>query len=33
MSVDKPYLTGHYTPVTDEITATTLTVEGRCRPS
>lgn len=32
MSVDKPYLTGHYTPVTDEITATTLPVEGTLPP-
>ncbi|MEU9881081.1 carotenoid oxygenase family protein [Streptomyces phaeochromogenes] len=32
MSVSKPYLTGHYTPVTDEITATTLTVEGTLPP-
>ncbi|MEU4493421.1 carotenoid oxygenase family protein [Streptomyces sp. NPDC023998] len=28
----KPYLTGHYTPVTDEITATDLTVEGNLPP-
>ncbi|MFE2851554.1 carotenoid oxygenase family protein [Streptomyces lavendulae] len=28
----KPYLTGHYTPVTDEITATELTVEGSLPP-
>ncbi|MEU5811370.1 carotenoid oxygenase family protein [Streptomyces sp. NPDC047718] len=28
----KPYLTGHYTPVTDEITATGLTVEGTLPP-
>jgi carotenoid cleavage dioxygenase len=32
MSIDKPYLTGHYTPVTDEITATELTVEGSLPP-
>ncbi|MFE2728691.1 carotenoid oxygenase family protein [Kitasatospora sp. NPDC059327] len=29
MTAAKPYLTGHYTPVADEITATGLTVEGR----
>ncbi|GAA2808468.1 carotenoid oxygenase family protein [Kitasatospora paracochleata] len=28
----KPYLTGHYTPVADEITATELTVEGTLPP-
>ncbi|WP_413804872.1 carotenoid oxygenase family protein [Streptomyces sp. OE57] len=28
----KPYLTGHYTPVADEITATSLTVEGTLPP-
>ncbi|MFJ9454378.1 carotenoid oxygenase family protein [Kitasatospora sp. NPDC101447] len=28
----KPYLTGHYTPVADEITATGLTVEGTLPP-
>ncbi|WP_328296845.1 carotenoid oxygenase family protein [Streptomyces sp. NBC_00435] len=28
MTSDKPYLNGHYTPVTDEVTATDLTVEG-----
>ncbi|CAL9407878.1 8'-apo-carotenoid 13,14-cleaving dioxygenase [Streptomyces sp. enrichment culture] len=28
----KPYLTGHYTPVADEITATGLTVEGALPP-
>ncbi|AUY52761.1 carotenoid oxygenase family protein [Streptomyces sp. CB01881] len=28
----KPYLTGHYTPVADEITATGLTVEGHLPP-
>ncbi|GAA3260695.1 carotenoid oxygenase family protein [Streptomyces lavendulae] len=28
----KPYLTGHYTPVTDEVTATELTVEGALPP-
>ncbi|GAB2583080.1 carotenoid oxygenase family protein [Streptomyces capparidis] len=28
----KPYLTGHYTPVADEITATGLTVEGSLPP-
>ncbi|OPC77706.1 dioxygenase [Embleya scabrispora] len=26
--MNKPYLTGHYTPVTDEVTATSLVVEG-----
>ncbi|MFJ3977418.1 carotenoid oxygenase family protein [Streptomyces sp. NPDC090021] len=31
-STAKPYLTGHYTPVTDEITATGLTVEGTIPP-
>ncbi|MFC9817635.1 carotenoid oxygenase family protein [Streptomyces virginiae] len=31
-SAPKPYLTGHYTPVTDEITATGLTVEGTVPP-
>ena len=28
----KPYLTGHYTPVVDEVTATELTVEGTLPP-
>ncbi|MEV4613570.1 carotenoid oxygenase family protein [Kitasatospora sp. NPDC049258] len=28
----KPYLTGHYTPVADEVTATDLTVEGTLPP-
>ena len=28
MSPTKPYLTGHFTPVADEVTATELTVEG-----
>ncbi|MFJ9773931.1 carotenoid oxygenase family protein [Kitasatospora sp. NPDC101157] len=28
----KPYLTGHYTPVADELTATDLTVEGTLPP-
>ncbi len=28
----KPYLTGHYTPVADEVTATELTVEGALPP-
>ncbi|MER5297337.1 carotenoid oxygenase family protein, partial [Streptomyces pharetrae] len=28
----KPYLTGHYSPVADEITATGLTVEGTLPP-
>ncbi|MBN0048551.1 carotenoid oxygenase family protein [Streptomyces actuosus] len=32
MTADKPYLTGHYTPVADEITATELTVEGALPP-
>jgi carotenoid cleavage dioxygenase-like enzyme len=32
MSTNKPYLTGHYTPVADEITATELTVEGSLPP-
>ncbi|MFE2125687.1 carotenoid oxygenase family protein [Streptomyces amritsarensis] len=31
-STAKPYLTGHYTPVTDEITATGLVVEGTLPP-
>ncbi|MGW2276135.1 carotenoid oxygenase family protein, partial [Streptomyces yangpuensis] len=31
-STAKPYLTGHYTPVADEITATGLTVEGTLPP-
>jgi carotenoid cleavage dioxygenase-like enzyme len=30
--MNKPYLTGHYTPVTDEITAMELTVEGSLPP-
>ncbi|MBD0695057.1 carotenoid oxygenase family protein [Streptomyces sp. CBMA123] len=29
---DKPFLTGHYTPVADELTATELTVEGALPP-
>lgn len=33
MTSDKPYLNGHYTPVTDEVTATDLTVEGTLPPS
>lgn len=33
MTAAKPYLTGHYTPVADEITATDLTVEGHLPPS
>lgn len=33
MTTDKPYLTGHYAPVADEITATALTVEGTLPPS
>ncbi len=28
----KPYLTGHYEPAVDEITATELTVEGSLPP-
>ena len=32
MTASKPYLTGHYTPVADEITATGLTVEGTLPP-
>ncbi|MFJ9951298.1 carotenoid oxygenase family protein [Kitasatospora sp. NPDC091207] len=32
MTAAQPYLTGHYTPVADEITATGLTVEGRLPP-
>ncbi|MFJ3856722.1 carotenoid oxygenase family protein [Streptomyces sp. NPDC090085] len=32
MTTAKPYLTGHYTPVPDEITATELTVEGTLPP-
>ncbi|MFG2846494.1 carotenoid oxygenase family protein [Kitasatospora sp. NPDC048296] len=32
MTTDKPYLTGHYTPVADEISATELTVEGTLPP-
>ncbi|MFG2485623.1 carotenoid oxygenase family protein [Streptomyces virginiae] len=32
MTTDKPYLTGHYTPAVDEITATELTVEGSLPP-
>ncbi|WP_405496670.1 carotenoid oxygenase family protein [Streptomyces sp. NBC_00096] len=32
MTSDKPYLNGHYTPVTDEVTATDLTVEGTLPP-
>ncbi|MEZ0096043.1 carotenoid oxygenase family protein [Streptacidiphilus sp. EB129] len=31
-SAVKPYLTGHFTPVTDEITATELTVDGTLPP-
>ncbi|MGW9068451.1 carotenoid oxygenase family protein, partial [Streptomyces yangpuensis] len=31
-STAKPYLTGHYTPVADEITATGLSVEGTLPP-
>ncbi|MDX3539207.1 carotenoid oxygenase family protein [Streptomyces sp. MB09-01] len=33
MSSDKPYLTGHYTPALDEITATEPTVEGALPPA
>ncbi|MFI8503755.1 carotenoid oxygenase family protein [Streptomyces sp. NPDC085524] len=32
MTVSKPYLTGHYTPVVEEVTATGLTVEGSLPP-
>ncbi|MFE7440253.1 carotenoid oxygenase family protein [Streptomyces chartreusis] len=32
MTANKPYLTGHYTPLTDEVTATELTVEGFLPP-
>ncbi|MEU8921568.1 carotenoid oxygenase family protein [Kitasatospora sp. NPDC048545] len=32
MTAQKPYLTGHYTPVVDEVTATGLTVEGTLPP-
>ncbi|GHF82966.1 carotenoid cleavage dioxygenase [Kitasatospora xanthocidica] len=32
MTAAKPYLTGHYTPAVDEITATGLTVEGTLPP-
>ena len=32
MNSPKPYLTGHFTPVPDEITATELTVEGTLPP-
>ncbi|MFE0790792.1 carotenoid oxygenase family protein [Streptomyces mutabilis] len=32
MMTSKPYLTGHYRPVADEITATELTVEGTLPP-
>ncbi|MGW5399345.1 carotenoid oxygenase family protein [Streptomyces sp. NPDC003952] len=32
MTSDKPYLNGHYTPVTDEVTATDLSVEGTLPP-
>ncbi|MCG6494263.1 carotenoid oxygenase family protein [Kitasatospora sp. A2-31] len=32
MNAPKPYLTGHYTPVADELTATGLTVEGTLPP-
>ncbi|MFF1901863.1 carotenoid oxygenase family protein [Kitasatospora sp. NPDC058218] len=32
MTTAKPYLTGHYAPVADEITATGLTVEGHLPP-
>ncbi|GAB7185099.1 carotenoid oxygenase family protein [Kitasatospora sp. Ki12] len=32
MTDQKPYLTGHYTPVVDEVTATGLTVEGALPP-
>ncbi|NYI03468.1 carotenoid oxygenase family protein [Allostreptomyces psammosilenae] len=31
-TMNKPYLTGHYTPVADEVTATELTVEGAIPP-
>ncbi|GAA3560759.1 carotenoid oxygenase family protein [Streptomyces osmaniensis] len=32
MTANKPYLTGHFTPVADEVTATELTVEGSLPP-
>ncbi len=32
MTTNAPYLTGHYTPAVDEITATELTVEGSLPP-
>lgn len=32
MTTTPPYLTGHYTPVADEISATDLTVEGSLPP-
>ncbi|MEV6770278.1 carotenoid oxygenase family protein [Nocardia sp. NPDC051030] len=32
LTTEKPYLTGHYTSVADEITATELTVEGTLPP-
>ncbi|KOV69042.1 carotenoid oxygenase family protein, partial [Streptomyces sp. MMG1121] len=32
MTTDKPYLTGHFTPVAEEVTATELTVEGTLPP-
>ncbi|MFE2169345.1 carotenoid oxygenase family protein [Streptomyces sp. NPDC059447] len=32
MTVSKPYLTGHYTPLVEEVTATALTVEGSLPP-
>ncbi|MEU7606998.1 hypothetical protein [Streptomyces sp. NPDC041003] len=28
MTADKPYLSGHFTPIAEEVTATDLTVEG-----
>ncbi|MGW4170744.1 carotenoid oxygenase family protein [Streptomyces chartreusis] len=32
MTANKPYLTGHFTPVADEVTATELAVEGSLPP-
>ncbi|WP_405436386.1 carotenoid oxygenase family protein [Streptomyces avidinii] len=32
MTIDTPYLIGHYTPAVDELTATELTVEGSLPP-
>lgn len=33
MTTAKPYLTGHFTPVAEEVTATGLTVEGTLPPN